>query len=254
MKQKLVILLCIISIIGLTGCTSTKTSENKKTSNDQNLENKNKGKEINVTKEMYDLINKTTPPQDSSYETYFYTNDKVTVESMDNQLKLLLGASNYNREIPNQISMTKENMEFQLKDIFGPNINYTDESFSAGSCYGNIAEYNNNYYRFEGGCGGMYMPYYKNKITKAISYDDRLELFVQALYFSYDMDQFDGMNESSLKLNLFDADQKKKIDTISNTEDDVISNYQDQLTTYKYTFLKEKDHYYFTSVEKQPKK
>lgn len=253
MRKLLIFTLCGIVAIGLTGCESQKT-DSKKNSEKQNVEDKKEsGKTVTVTDEMEKLLDSVSIPIYSSYESYYYTNDKITVDDMDNQVKLLIGVNNYlsNKNDGEFLtSMTKDKMKKELEKIFGQNVNYTDENISAGACYGFTSTYDNGIYTFNGGCGGLFIPYYEKQITKAIEYDDKLELFVQAIYVNYDTDEYDGNNDSTFKYVLFDADKKTKIDTISGDNQPNVSNYKDQLSTYKFTFNKDNNNYYFYSVEK----
>lgn len=251
MRKLLIFTLCGIVAIGLTGC-GAQTKDSKKNSEKQNVEvKKETGKTVAVTNDMEKLLDNVSIPILSSYESYYYTNDKITVDDMDNQVKLLIGVNNYlsNNNDTLKASMTKDEMEIELEKIFGENVSYTDESISAGACYGFTSDYSNNVYTFNGGCGGLFIPYYEKQITKAIEYDEKLELFVQAMYVNYDNDDYDG-NDSTLKYVLFDADQKTKIDTIAGDNQPNINNYKDQLSTYKFTFNKDNNNYYFSSVEK----
>lgn len=185
---------------------------------------------------------------------YYYLHDNITKDTLDNQIKLIVGLQKSYRQDESITAISKTQMTTNIQSVFGKDMTYQDENIDA-ACYGTAANYNsqNQTYELVGGCGGMFIPYYRSKVVSAIRTEDSIIIDEKAIYADFNTDSWDG--ESEVPMELYTPDQKTRITdttdaTYSGHEDEFIDQYQDQLPTYRYTFKLEDGNYYFDSVEK----
>lgn len=234
-------------------------SDQKEVDNTKTEEQKETNKELDVTSsEVTDLMDKISI-SDMSMDLvgYFYSSDKITVDTMDNNIKLVIGLQTSYKKNEALTELTKEQMATNIKSVFGKNTTYTDKDVTGGACYGSSAKYNSssNTYTLDGGCGGTgpERAYYE-KVTKAIKTSNTIEVYQQAIYTvpdeNGDMNDFDNIS-----VTIYTPDKKTKIATstvgeVDNKKEALIDTYKDTLPTYKFTFNKEDNNYVFYSVEK----
>lgn len=267
-RKYLIILSVIIILLFITGFTILKLMNNNSNENiDNNLNNNkqdsidgnqntdsnnsdNEFVELSTTDEIVNKLmeNVKTPTmlshniKDGYYYVYFYLKDKITIETMDNQMKLLLGFQKLN--FPNKV--TSETLKNALTEIFGKNISYFDEEMNIYVCP--KYEYNNNIYTAYSGCGGAFFPKYDKKIVKSLKYNNKIEIYEQVIYIKY---KFINNEREPSMIELYNADTETKLgETSIDSNQDNFEIYKDKLSTYKYTFNLEDGNYYFYSVEK----
>lgn len=232
---------------------SNKKEENTTTEKKKEQEMK---EDLNVdSKEVQDLIDGIKVSDISTDLTgYYYLQDRITRDTLDNQIKLIVGLQKSYNQDESITAISKTQMTTNIQSVFGKDMTYQDENIDA-ACYGTAANYNSQKQTYElvGGCGGVFIPYYHSKVVSATRTEDSIIIDEKAIYADFNTDSWDG--ESEVPMELYTPDQKTRIiettdAAYSGHEDEFIDQYQDQLPTYRYTFKLEDGNYYFDSVEK----
>ncbi len=265
------ILLSMLVVLMATGCSFTlngKTEEEKK--NDV-VEEKETYESLSIddatVTDLYKKINHVSNDYSFNFIGAFYQTDNMSVDKMDNKLKLFLALNNATTttdELEQTLFVSESSLKTAMTDLFG-NINYENESLSAtGGCGFGYAQYdaNNKNYSIGVACGGTGFPYYKTKLIQARKYSNKIEIYEKHIavkptwvkennldvekdliykYFKLSNDNCNGY-ECLIGTNLISENV-----TDLNTN---LDQYMNQADTYKYTFQLENGHYYFYSVEK----
>lgn len=223
--------------------------------------------ENNEVKELIKKIDFPTYAVASIYKTKGFD-----VDTIENDLILRLAWSKLEKElVENNVdnigeykqTATKENLENSITEIFGKNIEYTDETFTnidVPTFYGNEANqgnvkyYNNtytsNYIESEGGD----VPFIHQQIEKVLKYNDRIEVYVKTAFIDTEYDEvsneYDYIIYKDFKNNEFNkkitqmnslkfldaySDQENKLECFR--ENPQIGKISDKLDTYVYTFI-----------------
>ena len=223
--------------------------------------------ENNEVKELIKKIDFPTYAVASIYKTKGFD-----VDTIENDLILRLAWSKLEKElVENNVdnigeykqTATKENLENSITEIFGKNIEYTDETFTnidVPTFYGNEANqgnvkyYNNtytsNYIESEGGD----VPFIHQQIEKVLKYNDRIEVYVKTAFIDTEYDEvsneYDYIIYKDFKNNEFNkkitqmnslkfldaySDQENKLECFR--ENSQIEKISDKLDTYVYTFI-----------------
>lgn len=261
-KEKTVVIVILILIIlglagyivydkDLLGLKEKAASEEQKEDNSETQEEQ--GTALSVTDttvtDLMNQMNISTTTDTKKMDGYFYRKGNCTSSEVDNYIKLYLGMKyiekhEYNGNLENGTKIERETMSNAIKSIFGPTATYTDAS-ATDACPGATYDNASQTYTVVSGCGGTLIPYYEKEVVKAVQYSDRIEIEEKALYAVPEMSD----ETSEVQLKLYTADQETLLDTLSSEEKDILTKYQDKLSTYKYTFKEEDGKYYFDSVE-----
>lgn len=174
---------------------STNTSDLSNTNTTENI-----GTEVNINDSIVKvLIEKIDFP---TYATAsIYNEGEFNLDTISNDLILRLGWSKLNDDdketfLNNDEEMykdrvTKEILNSSILDIFGPNVKYTDKSFTnidVPTFYGyeqNQGEinYSNNVYTadsIDGGGGDV--PFIHQEVKKVLKYNDKIEVYVNTVF------------------------------------------------------------------------
>lgn len=249
----IVLIILVLSLGGYIVYDKVIEKENNKKENKNITEKKEEKKEeLSITsEEVTGLMKKISITDiDTSLTGWYYQKDKITVDDMDNQIKLIIGLQdNYDveEEFQENRTISKEDIRNSIKKILGDDIKYQDENINS-SCYGTAANYNEKTKQYEltGGCGGVLIPLYKEKISKAYQTDKTIEIYQKAIYV-----EFESVDEEGIKENIYKTDRKTEIKKgILSEEDMDYSKYFDLSDEFKFTFTKQGNNYYFSSVEK----
>lgn len=249
-KRRAIIFFLIFSIVGLMiyGIFSYNNFTNKSDEKNKILESYEQlSLDDKLIQELFLLTGSSGQNlfENSKYENFYYTAEKREMKKVSNEFKLLL--SYYTLD---QTKFTNEDgkiviLESDLKEqyfrIFGDDdyepmdINY--------SCPA-LIEYNTekNRYEYDSYCGGMKASGYNYKLIEARQYPDRIEIYEKIAFYLIDA------NTETVSY-WKNSDYSDVITELSTIEDFYIENYLDRLHTYKYTFRKNENNYYFEKVE-----
>ena len=284
--KKVLICLCLIIFgfgigFGSNYFYSKQVSKPNKESSEKNVEKEN-SEDIEVDSplvtNLMDIFHvfDTVYSDGGKYWGYFYQKDKYTVDTIDNQVKLLLGYlkqryldfgkndTNFFDEFVNckdcnevYYEISKETLKKQIENIFGKDTSYQDMSFNGGYNNKVIYDENTGVYKINrkvtSSFGGFHVPIYYHKIVKAVKYEDRLEItekmffakgYPYSIYKSTEIPE-DGGDYKGLEYVGLSKMDENGIESL----DDTMEAYEEQLNSYKYTFKYEKGNYYLNSVE-----
>lgn len=190
-----------------------------------------------------------------------YRIGSFNLENIPNDLVLTLGFSRVNWEdvitkFAGQYEFTKEVLNEGIKEFFGPQIQYKDESFDI--CFSQTGpfneaniEYMNTYkegvykcYQIDGG-GPTYINEIVEMVKKVKKYDKKVEMYVNTVFI--DAYPFDANICDSHMAAFKNVDFKKRefvgylgaIDTYDYNE--VVPRFRDKTNTYVYTFELDED-------------
>ena len=238
MKKKTIIIVGLLVLIILFGLIN-KVSDSKGEVISQNSESINK------------LLKNIDMPLFSKYYSYYYDNNKVDVDSFNDDMFILLGINkiiNEGEEIPNSIS--KDRLKASINSIFG-DVKYSDQSISLGKCFGQRAKYSKGVYTIGGkSCDDLYVPHFVTRVNNAIKYSDHIEIERKVIYVVYNYKNM----KKPIQIVYKDAAKKKKIAKIKSDDEHIVEKsdrYIRKGYTYKYTFRKVGNNYYFDSIEKE---
>jgi lipoprotein len=249
------ILLSMLVVLMATGCTFTlngKTEEEKKNDVVEEKENE-KGQDISTGNELVTIFEYRTHFVNDYFTGedlfgYFYTQDKITLDTISNQAKLFLSirslyGSTWDKGVGNVIEVPKADVENAFELLFGSKATYQDEDLKGSACNFAGFKYDSSkqvYTQDAQGCGGTAVPKYETKVISATKYSDKFEFTEKVAYVAYDNGE-----EKVYK-------SKDDKTALGNGVGDNITAYYDKLDSYKWTFYYDNDkgHYYFYSVEK----
>lgn len=192
---------------------------------------------------------------DTYYDGVLYDQD-YNVENIPDKIKILMGITasgikivdNKDIQANQKIVLKASKVREQVESIFGKNVKYTDQDVDNYGINKGIFKYdqkNDEYYYIVTTGSIFFTPKYKTLIVDAKKYDDRIEITEKVARLEYDVQP-----SGDYKINIL----KKKndtdlIDTIKEEDNFSFDNYKNKLNSYKYTFNKDGNNYYFYSVE-----
>ena len=151
------------------------------------------------------------------------------------------------------VTVSSTKIKNYVNDIFGENFTYRNDDIPAWCFNGVNGSYDNNndvyvFSRPENGCGGAGIPFIINKIQNVKKYNDRIEITEKIGYIEY------YAASSCLSTILYNHPTEKVLiekASCDDTDIDVLfNNNLDKLTSYKWTFKKNENNYYFYSIER----
>ena len=261
------VLLSMLAILIATGCSfSLKNKVNEENKNSTNAIEKQTYESLNIddslVTELYNKIDYYL--YYGPYMGYFYQKDSISVDDMDNKLKLYLALNNAETtsdESGDILLISDSSVKKAMEDLFG-NIDYKNESLANSKpCGFNGAQYDESkkQYSIFMACGGTGYPYYMTKLVQARKYSDKIEIYEKHIAGMPSFDDESNMLKSSVYKDFKLGDNNETsdivgIDLISENVDDLNTNldyYMKQVDTcYKYTFKFENGKYHFYSAEK----
>ena len=281
-NTSLIVLVVILSIlvVGLgTIVIYDKALSNKNTKVDnqenENVPNNLKKEELwlndTLVQDLYSMV--TFPGNDILGNWYFYENEKITLDNINNDTKLWMAytrlreyeiISEYDSgyHVFSYFDITK--FDNGMKDIFGNNITYTKDNFMPDNCDCEY-KYNSDKNRYEciiGGCGGPISQYIDSKLYKAFKLNDEIILYEKFAFINIDEIIYANSSiedEIDTKAGIYKDVKSEKlikswvkdIDYTDNNEPDYkFEDYIDQMSMVKYIFKKGNDNsYHFYSSE-----
>lgn len=260
-----IIILCVLIILGCIYIIykqreeiNRQKEEEGKTQNIEPVEEKKEEEtEGALTEEqvnaLYEQIKVFDHPLDDEFGYYYQVND-IKTKDFPNKVKLVLTYKNLikNEDLTKSFSRTKQEVTNKMKEIFGPNIAYQDESFQI-NCQ--MVEFNVDKYNFRSeslGCGGDSRAIK----TKLVSHkQENGTLILQEKYMAVNrIDDPEGRLDRQcfgIYKDFDDTNYLSYVCTSGGEELNIdINEYLDQLNTMEYIFVKDSDHYYFDQIRK----
>lgn len=186
------------------------------------------------------------------YFGYLYRNDKYSIDTISNQVKLFLAfQSILKSETDEKVVVTQTDLENELKEIFGSQVVFEHESILANRCAFPHVTYDEEKGIYtlphRGGGGGVGTPRITSKVESAKEYSDRLEIVEMIAYIEFEVSddyrlipQVYKTVKDEIVIGTLEVDEKIE---------DVFTKYDSELNRYRYTYRKENNAYYLDSVE-----
>lgn len=267
MKKILLSMLVILTAAGCSFNLNGKTEE-KKDEKNNTIENESY-EALNVddtlVTDLYHKINYGS----YGFFGYFYKNDSISVNEIDNKVKIYLALENAEKtpDDDGNLLVADSLVEQAMDDLFG-DIDYKNESLAASKCGVSGAKYDENkkqYFIFTG-CGGTGYPYYITNLVQARKYSDKIEIYERHIAartiwnddsneYSYSFYRNFDLNSGAESFDLSGIDpiienaSSDNFDFLLNTGE-IEKNYIEKTDVYKYTFKLENGKYHFYSAEK----
>lgn len=233
----------------------------------------------NEVKELIKKINFPTYAVASIYKTKGFNMDTIK-----NDLILRLGWTKVEKKlVENDVDnigeykqiVEKKDLENSITEIFGENIEYTDETFNnidVPTFYGyeanqgNINCYNNTYTANYIESEGRDVPFIHQQIEKVLKYNDKIEVYVKTAFINTEYDEvaneyeyiiYKNFDNNEFNMKVTQMDSIKFVDAYLENETDLdgfktnsqIEKISNKLNTYVYTFKLDKtnENYYLSS-------
>lgn len=206
------------------------------------------------------------------YYAYLYRTDSLNAGDMPDDVISLAGLTNALKECEStcvtemndggtKTSVPRTLVSNHVKKVFG-DIEYQDTSIKRLDCGKKSITYNGNTQAYENiayGCGygGDTINKLETKIIKAEKTDKEINIYVKVAFESFVFE--DGNDVSTVgsnSYNLIYSDYMKQnqvakiVDSDESAKTNLFNTYSDKLPTYKLTFTKTEENYYFTKVKK----
>lgn len=243
------------------------TSKKKSEIKNIDIQNNEMVNIFNRYNSMYDYLD-MLKYDGTSYFDYFYRNDKVDSDNLDENVKFMITVYNtYGNILENTeiIKGAKEKIDEDSMKLFGSKINYkkiSSKSYQGKLLVGAVNGYsimyednNSDFYIEEAGLGGVTSLDYVLKKTKAYKNGDYL-IIENVIMFTYQetddpVKLFKTAGDLSNYSSSKNINSLSLIDEIAYNKEINIDNYEDKLDTFRWTFKKDKNNNYtFYSVEK----
>ena len=216
-----------------------------------NLEEENK-EEVLTGIDYYSIMNyqklNTLPDK---YYGYFYKINKVEAKNIDNKIKLYMAirkvvADQKLGDVEKEIKIKESDIKKAIKEIFGNNVVYKNESLSGNACSYTNFQYDKSsktYIQKPSDCTDNRTDTILDEIISTTEENNIVKVqekvgFVETSY---------NLETKKLSYNIYkDIEKKEKVATVDNYS---IDSCKELLNTYQYTFKKDNNHYYLESTE-----
>lgn len=188
------------------------------------------------------LYKKVNPSEEYTLLKYLYTNNN----SFDNNYIIAVGISNYIDKNNNTEKIKKEDVDTNIKEIFGNNIKYNHQKvyiYKENYCGFEFNETKKEYTALHGCDGDMFHKLYR-KVVDTKTSNNTIEIYEKLIFAEWSSD----FKELTIFNNNIDKKVIKKLDGNNSIN---IDDYLNDATTYKYTFEKVNDNYIFKSLTKE---
>lgn len=235
----LILLLAIITII----CLVIINNKNHNTENDFNISNT----KTNYTNIISYLQLNTLPDE---YYGYFYKKEEVTTDTIPNNIKIYMAIRKIitANKLKNNIEIKASDVEDALVSIFGTNVKYNHQSITGNNNSYTTFKYDKGIYKEDKTkcddiCNNPRTDSIISNIVKVDNTDNSTIVYEQVAFVST------GYDPDTKKITYYIYKDIDKKELVSKEDSYSIDNCKDKLNTYKYTFKKDKDNYYFERVE-----
>lgn len=186
------------------------------------------------------------------YYGYFYKKDGFNTNDISNNIKIYMAIRKViaDKSLTENIEIKASDVEDALKTIFGSSVKYNHQSIIGNNISYTTFNYDKdkNIYKEDKlkcteNCESPRNDSIISKIVKTNNNDDIIEVYEMVGFVAT------GYNLQDKKVVYYiykDIDKKQLVGT---SDIYSIDQYKDKLSTYKYTFRKDKNNYYFEKVE-----
>lgn len=219
------------------GLKEASTEENKNTEENTNNPTIEEGSLEVDNEQVLALYNKVSQTTSQNYSDYYFKQDKLLVENMDNKFRLLLA---FHNTTSTETTRSDEEMQNAYRDLFGE-VEYKPENFDV-NCVEYTYDTNTLTYTQEGdattcpstGCNSR-----REEILSAYQYADRIEITtVVAFINTCELKYYKDYEYSDM---VFDGKEYSN---------GILTTNQDKFDHYVYTFTLNDGKYIFTGVAK----
>lgn len=210
-------------------------------------------KEVKELLAKYNVFNNQL--ESANYFGYLYKNDKTEVSSISDKAKIYMALSNIsfvdNKDLIDEddnVTIPKEMVNNKIKELFGSDITYQDQSLvdEGNECHIAYFSYDSTKEEYllksYGHNQAAYYNTIETKITDASLNDDIMMIDVQI---------YKKVPNSNGYLIYKDMNSSEELATIDLDDDtDIFATYKDELAKYRYTFTKEDNNYILSKIEK----
>ena len=202
----------------------------------------------------------------------FYKNDKLVVSDIDNDVILSIAFASIVSENKDVSAVSTVDLDKNIKNIFGSKTKYTtsnsvDVSYAFIGCSRFTYDEKDSLYTREIlGCdAGWRFNGIVSKVNKALKYDDRIEIYQKAMYYTSGSESTGPLEtidfyKANVTSNPEGTDYYDKSALIAEnvknpgsgtefTKTMNLDDYYEKADTYKIIFTKENNNYVFTSIE-----
>ena len=250
MQMILIILGSLLLIFGgvlfVRNLISSKSPKNHKDSEEKT----NTKKEV----DLYTLIsslNITSLP--SEYFGYFFTKDSYNREEISHQVKIYMAIRKIMAEDPDtyidstkKLTISEKVVEKAMKELFGENVELKHESLGGNSCSYSSFKYDKNqkeYIQMPGECEDEKTTSILMEQESFVNTEEKKEFTVRVAFvdFSYD--------RNTNQINYQYYKDVNKTSSVGVSEKYDLEPFKGLVNRYRFTFLKQENHYIFDKVE-----
>jgi len=249
MKNKKNIIIIVIAMCILVIVVGSLVVINKEKRKEKNEEPTNSLQSNTVDETVINYLKLNSLPEE--YFGYFYKSDRYTNSNIDNNIKIYMAirkvlSNKKDINYSEKIEIKEKDVTNALKVLFGSNVTYKHESLKGNTCSYTNFKYDKAkkmYVQEPDDCLESNTDTLLAEIIDKKTTDKQVEIYEKVGYveISYNLEQ------KKLSYNIYsDVAKKNKVTTVDEYS---ISTVKDSLNTYKYTFTKENNNYYLSSVE-----
>ena len=202
---------------------------------------------------VINYLNLNTLPKE--YYGYFFKNDELSVNDMDNQIKVYMAIRKIVADNPTAYLNTDKKLEINASDVekalttlFGKEVKYEHTSLSGNACSYTDFKYdkeNNLYTQMPSDCPDAARNTIYTELVSTNEDEDKIVISEKVAIINFDY------NLEEKKTYYYVYRDLEATDLIATAENYGIDSCRDNVPTYQFTFLKDKESgtYYFDKVE-----
>lgn len=202
---------------------------------------------------VINYLNLNTLPEE--YYGYFFKNDELSVDDMDNKIKVYMAIRKIVADNPNAYLNTDKKLEINASDVekalttlFGKKVKVEHTSLSGNACSYTDFKYdkeNNLYTQMPSDCPDAARNTIYTELVNTNEDEDKIVISEKVAIINFDY------NLEEKKTYYYVYRDLEATDLIATVENYGIDSCRDSVPTYQFTFLKDKESgsYYFDKVE-----
>ncbi len=202
---------------------------------------------------VINYLNLNTLPEE--YYGYFFQNDELKVDDMDNKIKIYMAIRKIVADNPTTYLNTDKKLEINASDVekaltilFGKDVKYKHDSLSGNACSYTDFKYdkeNNLYTQMPSDCDELAKSTIYTEVVNTTEEDDKIIISEKVAFINFDY------NLEEKKIYYYVYGDSKTTDLIATVESYGIDSCRESVPTYQFTFLKDKENgtYYLDKVE-----
>ena len=202
---------------------------------------------------VINYLNLNTLPKE--YYGYFFQNDELSADDMDNQVKIYMAIRKIVADNPNTYLNTDKKLEINASDVekalttlFGKEVEYKHVSLNGNACSYTDFKYDKEsklYTQMPSDCPDAARNSIYTELVSTNEGEDKIVINEKVAIINFDY------NLEAKKTYYYVYRDLEATDLIATVENYGIDSCRDSIPTYQFTFLKDKEsgNYYFDKVE-----